>query len=45
MFTGLNNFTVLSVLNAQFEEYFGFTDEEVRKMLLYYGLFEHYETV
>ena len=45
IFTGLNNFTVLSVLNAQFDEYFGFTDEEVREMLTYYGVSEKYDTV
>ena len=45
IFTGLNNFTVLSVLNAQLDEYFGFTDEEVRKILAYYGASEKYDTV
>lgn len=45
IFTGLNNFTVLSVLNAQFDEYFGFTDKEVRDMLTYYGVSEKYDTV
>ena len=43
IFTGLNNFKVLSVLNAQYDEYFGFTDVEVREMLEYYDLSEHYE--
>ena len=45
IFTGLNNFTVLSVLNTQFDEYFGFTDEEVREILAYYGVPEKYDTV
>lgn len=44
-FTGLNNLRILSVTNVQFDEYFGFTDKEVRQMLKYYGLSEHYETV
>ena len=43
IFTGLNNFNVLSVMSPQFDECFGFTDEEVREMLAYYGLSEHYE--
>lgn len=37
IFTGLNNFNVMSVLDVQFDEYFGFTDTEVEKMLAYYG--------
>ena len=42
IFTGLNNFNVLSVMSLQFDECFGFTDEEVKEMLAYYGLSEHY---
>lgn len=45
IFMGLNNMKVLSVTDVRFDEYFGFTDEEVKKMLEYYGLAEHYETV
>lgn len=45
IFTGLNNFNVLSITNARFEEYFGFTDREVRKMLGDYGLIGKYEMV
>lgn len=45
IFTGLNNFNVLSITNARFEEYFGFTDREVRKMLGDYGLIGKYELV
>lgn len=45
IFTGLNNLKVLSVSDVQFDEYFGFTDEEVREMLKYYGLSEHYGEV
>ena len=33
IFTGLNNFEVLSILNVQYDECFGFTDAEVRKIL------------
>ncbi len=38
IFTGLNNFRVISITNRQFGEYFGFSDEEVQAMLNYYGL-------
>lgn len=45
IFTGLNNVKVLSVTDVQFDEYFGFTDKEVREMLSYYNIFESYEDV
>ena len=45
IFTGLNNFNVLTITDAGFEEYFGFTDREVKKLLEYYELSDHYETV
>lgn len=45
IFTGLNNLRVLSVMDVQFQEYFGFTDSEVRRMLEDYGLSGAYETV
>ena len=45
IFTGLNNFNVLSVTSVQFVEYFGFTDEEVKEMLKYFDLSQHYDTV
>lgn len=41
IFTGLNNLTVHSISDAQFDEYFGFTDAEVHMMLHAYGLDEH----
>ena len=45
IFTGLNNFNVLSITTAQFDEYFGFTDSEVRELLEYYDLYGTYDTV
>ena len=33
IFTGLNNFEVLSILDAQYDEAFGFTDGEVKQIL------------
>lgn len=43
IFTGLNNFKVRTITDLSFAEYFGFTDEEVRKMLCYYNLDEKFE--
>ena len=37
IFTGLNNLKVRSVSDVQFDEYFGFTEQEVKKLLEYYG--------
>ncbi len=45
IFTGLNNLKVLSISNVKYNEYFGFTDVEVRKMLEDYGLESHYEDI
>ena len=43
IFTGLNNFKVLSILDVRFDEQFGFTDHEVRKILKDYNLESHLE--
>ncbi len=43
IFTGLNNFKVLSILDPRFDEQFGFTDYEVKKILEDYGLESHFE--
>lgn len=45
IFTGLNNLKIMSVTSQACGEYFGFTPEEVRGMLDFYGLIENYETV
>ncbi len=45
IFTGLNNLNVLTIANANFDEYFGFTDAEVKELLCYYGLAEKYNVV
>ena len=42
IFTGLNNFKVLSIADARFDEHFGFTDAEVRQILDNYDLQEHF---
>ena len=41
IFTGLNNFKVLSITDARFDEQFGFTDEEVDRLLTAYSLESH----
>lgn len=45
IFTGLNNFNVLSIADVEFDEYFGFTDAEVRQLLQDYDLSGHYEDI
>lgn len=45
IFTGLNNFKVYSAADARYDEAFGFTDEEVKKILADYQLQEHYAEV
>ena len=42
IFTGLNNFKVLSIADIRFDEQFGFTDEEVRKLLKDYDLEDYF---
>ncbi len=42
IFTGLNNFKVLSITDSRFDEHFGFTDAEVKTLLDDYNLTEHY---
>ena len=45
IFTGLNNFKVLSILDARFDEQFGFTDDEVKNLLADYGLSSYFAEV
>ena len=42
VFTGLNNFKVLSIVDRRFDEHFGFTDAEVRQLLKSYQLEHHF---
>ena len=44
IFTGVNNFKVFSINDTRFSDYFGFTNDEVREMLSYYGIIDKYET-
>lgn len=45
IFTGLNNFKVLSITDARFDEQFGFTEGEVEKLLETYHLESHMEEI
>lgn len=38
IFTGLNNFKILSITDSRFDEQFGFTDKEVKRLLADYHL-------
>lgn len=45
IFTGLNNPKVSSITSVRFDEHFGFTDQEVKKLLEYYDLSGAYDSV
>lgn len=45
IFTGLNNFKVLSIMDTRFDEQFGFTDSEVEKLLAAYNLDSHFTEI
>ena len=45
IFTGLNNFKAHAISDVRYDEYFGFTDAEVRKLLDDYRMGEKYEEV
>ena len=43
IFTGLNNMKVMTISDVQYDEYFGFTNEEVRALLRYYEISDAYD--
>lgn len=45
IFTGLNNFRVHTVKDVQYNEYFGFTDTEIRKIISDYGWLQAYDAI
>ena len=45
IFTGLNNLKVLSITDERYDEYFGFINTEVKEMLDYYEIEDHYEEI
>lgn len=42
IFTGMNNLKIISILSEQYDEYFGFTEEEVGKICSDYGMPQKY---
>ncbi len=45
IFTGLNNLNVYPVTDNAFSQYFGFTEQEVKRLADYYGLSECFDTI
>ena len=45
IFTGLNNFTTFTITDVDFDEYFGFTDQEVRDLSAYYECTDKYQNI
>ncbi len=45
IFTGLNNLEVISILDWNYGEYFGFTEQEVRKLCNDYELGQKYDLI
>lgn len=45
IFTGFNNPKMLTIMDVQFDEYFGFTDYEIREILDYYDLGDAYKVI
>ncbi len=43
IFTGFNNPKIYTIVDERFDEWFGFTDAEVRQMLADYGMDEYYD--
>ena len=45
IFTGLNNLSIISILNDNYSEHFGFTEDQVIDMLEYYGIPNKFDLV
>ena len=45
IFTGLNNLKIISILNTRYDEYFGFTCDEVKKICEDYNMENKYEVI
>ena len=45
IFTGLNNLKVHTISDSRYDEYFGFTNEDVDELLSFYGLTEDKEVI
>ena len=45
IFTGLNHLKIISILDQQYSEHFGFTESEVLQMMQYYGVESRFPTM
>lgn len=45
IFAGMNNLEIISILNKNYDEYFGFTEQEVEKICTDYHVEKHYDTI
>lgn len=45
IFTGLNHLRIISILDQQYSEHFGFTEPEVLQMMHYYGVESRFPTM
>lgn len=45
IFTGINNFKVHSIADTSYDEYFGFTDKEIKEILSYYDIETQYDVI
>ena len=45
IFTGLNNLEIISILNKSYDEYFGFTNKEIKKICKDYDMENKYEAI
>lgn len=45
IFTGLNHLRIISILDKQYSEHFGFTVEEVKEMMAFYDCVGRYDTM
>ena len=45
IFTGLNHLNIISILDKKYSEHFGFTEEEVLRLMTYYGVESRFATM
>ena len=45
IFTGLNHLNIISILDKKYSEHFGFTEEEVHRMMSYYEVESRFSTM
>jgi hypothetical protein len=45
IFTGLNNFRIHTITDVEYDEYFGFTENDVNELLDYYGFSKYADVV